>query len=256
MMICPICQKILVEDENKYSCEQNHSFDKAKSGYINLLINSSNSGDNKIMIDSRKLILESGYYQPLAFAIKDIVKKYNISRLLDVGCGEGYYSNVIQDFLDITVVGLDISKYACLKASKSYQNILFVVASMANIPFQDNSFDAILSNFAPHNEVEFKRIASKYIIKIIPSSNHLVEIKELLYEDVILKESKVPNFVGFKLIEEVDLKYKKYIEEVYDLVKMTPYYYKTKIDEKELSNYKAKVSFEFKLLVFEKTGDL
>lgn len=254
-MICPICKEKLINDIKRVYCVNNHSFDKAKSGYINLLLNSPSSGDNKLMIDSREKILSLGYYDILANKILEVIKKYEIKSVLDCGCGEGYYVKHIKDNLDIKAYGMDISKYACLKASKQSTNITYVVASVSDIPFSNNEFDAMLSNFAPVDETEFERVASKYIIKIIPNKHHLIEVKNYLYEETIIKDSKVPQFMGFDLIEEINLNYKKYVMEVLDLVRMTPYYYRTKINEAELINYSSNVTFDFKLLVYKKTGE-
>ncbi|MFA7367206.1 MAG: methyltransferase domain-containing protein [Bacilli bacterium] len=251
-MICPICKKTMIESKHRVFCDSNHSFDKAKSGYINLLLNSSNSGDNKSMIDSREMIMGLGYYQPLAEEINRILLKYNIKSVLDVGCGEGYYSKFISDVLKINVVGMDISKYACLRASKSTKAVKYIVASMKDIPYEDNFFDAILNNFAPHSEDEFCRVSNNLLIKVIPGTKHMLEVKNFLYNDIIIKDSKIQSFVGFDLIEEVNLTYSKYVNHVLDLVRMTPYYYKTKINEDELMAFETNVTFDFKLLIYKK----
>lgn len=254
-MICPICKEKLINDIKRVYCINNHSFDKAKSGYINLLLNSPSSGDNKLMIDSREKILSLGYYDILANKILEVIKKYEINCILDCGCGEGYYLKYIKNNLDIETYGMDISKYACLKASKLSKDITYVVASVSDIPFSNNEFDAILSNFAPVDEIEFKRVASKYLIKVIPNKLHLIEVKNYLYEDTIIKDSKILDFVGFDLIEEINLNYVKYVLEVLDLVRMTPYYYTTNINEMELVNFCSNVTFDFKLLVYKKIGE-
>ena len=252
---CPVCSKKLIEDVNRFYCNNNHSFDKGKSGYINLLLNQTNSGDNKIMVDARYQILEKGYYDNLLLGIIEVLKKYNINSLLDVGCGDGYYSTNIKRLLEINVVGMDVSKYACLKASKRAKDILFVVASIFDMPFENNEFEAILSNFTPHDEKEFKRVSKNYIIKVIPNKNHLFELKELLYENVFLKEEKIPVFESFRIVEEKDIKYKKIIDDAYSLIKMTPYFYKTKIEVENVENVKIDVSMDFKVLVYKKIGE-
>ena len=52
--ICPICKKSLTLKSKSYRCENNHSFDEAKEGYVNLLPvqykHSKDPGDNKAMV--------------------------------------------------------------------------------------------------------------------------------------------------------------------------------------------------------------
>lgn len=251
-MKCPVCLKKLNEAEKSFYCVNNHTFDRGKSGYVNLLLNQTNSGDNKLMIEARSKILDSGYYDKLLNEVIDILNKYQIKSLLDVGCGDGYYSSHIKKSLGIKVVGMDISKEACIKASKRAKDILFVVASIFNMPFEDNEFEAIFSNFTPHDEKEFSRVSSMYLIKVIPNKNHLREVKELLYENVIIKEEKIPEFESFRVVEERDIAYTIFIDDVYSLVKMTPYFYKTKIEVEKIENAKLNVSMDFKVLVYKK----
>ena len=53
------------------------------------------------------------------------------------------------------------------------------------LPFEDNEFDLLLNIFAPHNEEEFSRVCNKYILKVIPNKEHLLELKKLLYSENI-----------------------------------------------------------------------
>ncbi len=252
-MICPICEKKLVKIENSYKCENNHSFDISKQGYINLLLNSKNSGDNKEMINSRHLFLENGYYCQLRDEICKIIKKLNIHNILDIGCGEGYYARGIKQQTNINISGIDISKEACLKASKLSKDILFVVSSINKIPFEDNEFDLLLNIFAPHNEQEFERVCRKYILKVIPNKDHLLELKQLLYEDVIIKDEKKLDFKNFKEINNYHLKYQVIVDDLFELFQMTPYYYKTKYDKKIFEiNHNKLITCDFSIVLYEK----
>ena len=255
-MICPICKKKLVKINNSYKCENNHSYDISKYGYLNLLLNSTNSGDNKEMINARWAFLNKGYYQKLLDDIVFTIKKLNINTILDVGCGEGYYDRGIKDKLDINIVGLDISKEACLKASKLNKDIFYIVSSSNKLPFSDNKFDLILNIFAPHDEDEFTRVCDKYILKVIPNKNHLIELKELLYENVIVKDEKKLNFKQFKEILYHEVTYKVIVDDLFELFKMTPYYYKTKYDMNTFDKNKNKeITCDFVIVVYEKINN-
>lgn len=79
ILTCPVCGKRLKLTKKSYICENNHCFDIAKSGYVNLLLSKHAGktvhGDNKLMLQARRDFLERGYYAPLKDALCDAVKK-------------------------------------------------------------------------------------------------------------------------------------------------------------------------------------
>ena len=229
-MICPNCKRKLIRIDNSYKCSNKHSFDISKQGYVNLLLNSKNSGDNKEMINARYEFLKKGYFDNLLTSISSIIKSLNITNILDIGCGEGYYDRGIKEQTNVNITGLDISKEACLKAAKLSKEILYVVSSSNNLPFEDNEFDLILNIFAPHNEDEFTRVSNNYILKVIPNKNHLLELKEMLYTDVLIKDEKKLSFSQFKEIKCEHVTYQVLVDDLFELFKMTPYFYKTKYE--------------------------
>ncbi|MBR4485343.1 MAG: SAM-dependent methyltransferase, partial [Erysipelotrichaceae bacterium] len=88
-ILCPVCKNILHKSDKFYSCENRHSFDIAKEGYLNLnLKNSQKSGDNAEMIKARKAFLEKDYYSFLREEVDKYIKTDD--ELLDLACGEGY----------------------------------------------------------------------------------------------------------------------------------------------------------------------
>lgn len=255
-MICPVCKKELIKENKSYKCVNRHSFDISKEGYINLLLNSKNSGDNKEMIKSRSNFLKKDYYRPLLDKLIELIKTLNINNILDIGCGEGYYDKAIFDETQISITGLDISKEACIKAAKSCKDILYVVASSNNMPFSDNEFDLLLNIFAPHYEEEFTRVCNKYILKVIPNQNHLIELKQLLYKDVHIKNEKKLNFKHFKEVKSTNVNYKVIVDDLFELFQMTPYYYKTKYDMSIFENNKNKeITCDFIISLYEKTNN-
>lgn len=252
-MICPICKKRLFKIENSYKCENNHSFDISKQGYINLLLNSKNSGDNKEMIQSRYEFLKKGYFDILLDSLCEIINSLNINNILDVGCGEGFYDRGIKQKTNVDIIGIDISKEACLKASKLSKDIMYIVSGMNHIPFENNEFDLLLNIFAPHDEQEFTRVCNKYILKVIPNSNHLIELKELLYDSVIIKDEKKLSFTQFKEVLCKHVTYNVIVDDLFELFKMTPYFYKTKYDNEIFEkNKNLKITCDFSILLYKK----
>ena len=64
MLICTKCGKPLKKLDTCYRCEEGHSFDIAKRGYVNLNLNNrKRTGDEKEMIQGRRSFLEKGNYQ-------------------------------------------------------------------------------------------------------------------------------------------------------------------------------------------------
>ncbi|MFQ3199262.1 MAG: 23S rRNA (guanine745-N1)-methyltransferase, partial [Paraglaciecola sp.] len=174
MWICPACQSPLTLTERTYSCNQAHAFDRAKEGYVNLLLaqhkRSKEPGDNKEMVNARRAFLQQDYYQPLALHLAKLIGKYHVGQQLavfDVGCGEGYYLNcIIQSLLEasdmrITSGALDISKIAVQKAAKKYPDSYFAVASSFNLPVANDSQQAIIQIFAPSSENEVYRVLAE-----------------------------------------------------------------------------------------------
>jgi len=198
--ICPLCTAPLSLSENNksYACEKNHHFDIAKEGYLNLLPaqhkKSKDPGDNKTMMRARRDFLEAGFYQNMAAAITQMIQDYapNNSplRLLDMGCGEGYYSRHItahyQPSENLELHGVDIAKNAILAAAKKQKNAHFVVASSHNLPYPEHFFDLLLRVYAPSDDQEINRILKEDGLLIIatPGPRHLWQLKEFIYQDV------------------------------------------------------------------------
>lgn len=273
---CPVCQHMLTKYDNAYKCINNHNYDISSKGYVNMLLanqrHSINPGDSKEMILSRVRFLELNYYHFLRKQILDTIIKYstisNEFSFCDLACGEGYYTNYIHDnlskFANINSVGIDISKYAIIEACKKkratkLENIDYVIGNLMNLPFKDESFSFMLNCFALMDEKEFYRVLKNegYFIRVLPDANHLLGIKKVLYENVILNVMKEKEINGFTLIDEIHIEDKvtlKNSSEIYDLFTMTPYYYKTSKEsiDKLLKLNSLTTELSFVLLVYKK----
>ena len=124
-LICPICGCYLNRSDRQYRCERNHSFDIARQGHVNLLVvqqkKSLNPGDTREQVLSRRAFLEAGFYEPIARALWDTAREFGAEGpILDVGCGEGYYSAKLAEALNAELTGLDISKEAVRCAAAKY----------------------------------------------------------------------------------------------------------------------------------------
>lgn len=248
LFICPYCGKKLKKEENRYLCEEGHSFDRAKEGYVHLLpvskMHSKIPGDTKEMVMARHRFLESGLYDIFSDKLNETVLRYASDNmtLVDAGCGEGYYtkrlSDFLSDFYNLTVCGFDISKFAVRYASKNDRKNEYAVASIFNIPLEDECADIIVDVFAPIVEKEFFRILKSggYLIIAVPSENHLFGLKEIAYEKPYKNEVKSTEYEGFEFIERIPVRGVINTENhgvISDLFNMTPYYLKTGTEGKE-----------------------
>lgn len=252
MLICPVCHKTLKKQENRYVCENKHSFDVAKQGYTNLYLKSSaHSGDNKEMVKARTDFLNKGFYQPLRDSIIDWIKQLNIETIIDAGCGEGYYTNEIQKELNNCIYAFDLSKEALKYAARQNKNVNYYISSIFELPIEKKSSDLVLNVFAPFAQEEFYRVLNKngYVMKVDPAKDHLYEMKEVLYDTVLLNDEIKEENEFFKLIEKryVCFSMNLMAEDIKNLFKMTPYYYKTSIYSKnkllQLTELNCRASF-------------
>ena len=239
---CPICLERLTKTANTLGCANQHHFDFAKEGYINLHAvqhkKSLQPGDDQNMVQARRAFLELGHYQFLRDRLVDIAQESEPNIILDLGCGEGYYTNHIQQAMNHTqVYGVDISKAAVRYAAKRNTNIHYSVASNALLPFADKFADLIVCIFAPLTSKECHRILKTkgHLITVSPAANHLFELKAHIYDEVMLHETETTpdNFEHSqlqKIEKQICINDNKTIE---DLLSMTPFGWKITAEKKQ-----------------------
>ena len=192
---CPICQENLTLVESSLKCNNRHSFDLAKFGYVNLAPQIKQSANyDKENFQNRQQILEAGFYQAILEGVSDLLEANPSAKtVLDIGCGEGFYSRKLQEtHSDKTFYAFDISKDSVQIAAKSEANwaVNWFVGDLARLPLQDASMDILLDIFSPANYGEFRRVLSKdgILIKVIPTKNHLKEIRQKVQDQLTKKD--------------------------------------------------------------------
>ena len=192
---CPICQENLTLVESSLKCCNRHSFDLAKFGYINLAPQIKQSANyDKENFQNRQQILEAGFYQAILEAVSNLLaSSKTATTILDIGCGEGFYSRKLQEnHPEKTFYAFDISKDSVQIAAKSEPNwaVNWFVGDLARLPIKDASMDILLDIFSPANYGEFRRVLSKdgILIKVIPTKNHLKEIRQKAQDQLTNKD--------------------------------------------------------------------
>ncbi len=263
--LCPLCHQALLLEGKSYRCVNNHSFDQAKQGYVNLLPvqfkHSKEPGDNKTMVKARRAFLDKGYYQPLTDKMLALYKKYSDKNatVFDAGCGEGFYTHQHKTELN-NVYGVDIAKETIKIAAKRYQDCFFSVATLSELPFCNEKFGWLFSVYAPILENEFTRVLQNkgYLLTVTPADNHLIELKSLIYRQANKHDTSKQMIEKLTLIEEQRLSYNMHFtssEDMLNLLVMTPFAFKASTEIvsqlKQLAHFDCQADFVLRL--YQKT---
>ena len=263
-LICPICGSKLNRLDKSLVCAGHHCFDIARQGYVNLLTvqqkHSLHPGDTREQVLSRRAFLEAGYYAPIAEALiitsKELMvnlKEISVTsnevkvisnelisnskeittpgELLDVGCGEGYYSARLAGALGMHLTGMDISREAVRCAAGKYKSGLWLCATASHIPVADHSCDLLTSLFALTMPEEFRRVLRPdgYFLQVLAAEDHLLGLKSIIYDQLIEKpKDTVPDVPGFTLVKSVPIRFTFTVEgeQVENLLSMTPHVFR------------------------------
>ncbi|WP_144732783.1 putative RNA methyltransferase [Acinetobacter oleivorans] len=268
ILMCPVCRQSLDLNEKTWRCGQGHSYDVAKQGYVNLHVvqhkHSKNPGDTPESVDARRAFLQGGYYQPLQHAVVALLKQLDVKTVLDIGCGEGYYTSAMQQVVE-QCVGVDIAKNAVQRAAKLNTEVTWVVGTGATLPVLDQSMDACTSLFSPIPQAEIARVLKDdgYLIVVTPASEHLYAMREALFEQV---NPHTPEKFVEQLQDLFELKQEQIINTPFvldqqalkNLIAMTPYAYKASPERRlQLEQQpQLEVTASFQIYVFQKRNKI
>lgn len=182
LLRCPRCQSAFELTEASLICQNRHCYDLSKRGYVNLAPSHDQSAEkyDADLFDSRRLVFERGFYQPIAEAIARWLPDAPIT-VLDAGCGEGYYARLLaQQFPQAQILGLDISRDAITAAARMPGRANWLVADLKHLPVQDHSTDVLLDVLTPADYAEFGRVLKPdgLMIKVVPGADYLCEVRK------------------------------------------------------------------------------
>lgn len=186
MLICSVrdCGLALVREEGRLVCPRGHSFDVARSGYINLLQpqdrRSKQPGDSAAAVQARRRLHVQGVTEPLLRAIGDLADLNTRDVVLDAGCGDGFYLGSLAREIGCDAHGIDISTPAVDAAARRYPECEWIAANADRfVPYADQSFSAVLSITARMNAVEFRRVLRPdgRLLVAVPAPDDLIELR-------------------------------------------------------------------------------
>ena len=256
MWQCPLCKSPIQLNSTPIRCNNNHSFDKAKSGYVNLLPvqfkKSKLPGDDKDMVKARREFHQLNTYKPLKEKMLSLVENFLVQSakasdfsnvnskqplsIYDAGCGEGSYLDAMVQGLScsghsVKGAGSDIAKIAVELAAKAYKETQFVVASSFELPVQDNTQNVVMQVFAPGSNDEYLRVLKEQgiLITVDPAPNHLYELKQQVYDNARQHQINEKPRDGFTRVHNECFSFPIHFENTEHalaLIKMTPFYWK------------------------------
>jgi len=238
---CPVCRLPLARSDSSYRCPGGHSFDLARSGYVNLLRSNRRStavrGDSPGMLRSRRAFLDAGHYAPLGAVLAAIAGVQEPgatgTRFVDAGCGDGWFTaRFAAGFPRPPAAGrawaIDVSRTAAAMAARRYPSLSCAVASVRDLPILDGAVTHLLSVLAPGSAAEFRRVlaAGGRLVTVRPGEDHLVELRRHLYADVRPPgrpmSVEAPQFVPVRR-QDVRFVIRPGSDDLRHLLDMTPY---------------------------------
>lgn len=242
---CPICKSEMEISPNGASLlcngmKKHHCYDFSTGGYVNFMPpGHTGAGDSKQAVRARRDFLNLDLYRPVSDALCDAVCRHitpKDAQLVDAGCGEGYYAVPFAQ-KGFSVSGVDLSKSAVDLAAKRMAKIgvthgFFAVSSVFDLPFEDNSIDAVINVFAPCAESEFMRILrpTGILAVVYAGPTHLMGLKKAIYRQTKENDGRADLPTAMRLVEENRICFDITVEgqeNLQNLFAMTPYYWKT-----------------------------
>ena len=209
MLLCPVrgCHRALVREERRLVCSRRHSFDVARSGYVNLLQpqerRSKQPGDAAAAVAARRRLHDRGVTRPLLDGISKLMNASARDVVLDAGCGDGFYLGMLAQESGCDAHGIDISIPAIDAAAKRFPECEWIVGNADRfVPYADRSFSIVLSITSRMNAGEFRRVLRDdgRLLAAIPAPDDLIELRGAGRDRAARTVETFKR--GFKLIEK------------------------------------------------------
>jgi 23S rRNA (guanine745-N1)-methyltransferase len=186
MLACPVrhCGERLPDAGRTRRCAKGHSFDEARSGYLNLLqpqdSRSRQPGDSAEVAAARRRLHDRGTSAEVLRAAGAMLRLRETDVLLEAGCGDGFYAGQLSLESHCQAWGVDISAASLDAAARRYRHCRWIVANAdRRLPFADGVFSAVVTVAARLQPREFRRVlqAGGRLLVGVPSAEDLQEIR-------------------------------------------------------------------------------
>jgi 23S rRNA (guanine745-N1)-methyltransferase len=219
------CGLPLARRERTFACAAGHSYDVARSGYVNLLQpqdrRSSTPGDSTAVVEARSSLLAAGVGRLIVDRFVDRAAELELDEgptVVELGSGSG---DVIGEFArkrSIVGIGIDISRAAAAHAARRFPEVTWVVTNAdRRLPLLDRSVDLILSLHGRRNPDECARslIPSGFLLVAVPAEDDLVELRALVQGAEITRDRREPLLAAhqpsFRLVEQLTVRTRQHL---------------------------------------------
>lgn len=188
LLACPFCYAAMTAGQGSLRCEHGHSFDFARSGYVNLFTGRPNEDYDAALFAARAAVCAEGFFDAMLDALANLISEHapQARTMLDAGCGEGSHllallERLQEKGLKALGVGVDIAKPGIDRAARR-GGALWAVADLARLPFAPGSFGAVVNILSPARYDEFARVMAPggVLVKVLPGKGYLRELREAL----------------------------------------------------------------------------
>ncbi|MBQ8537365.1 MAG: methyltransferase domain-containing protein [Clostridia bacterium] len=176
-LACPVCGGGIEVEAHRIRCVHGHSWDVNRKGYVNLLSRPHATYYDQALFAARGRLLGAGVYEPVIQALAAYLRPGD--RVLDAGCGEGYYLDALSRITPIEGAGIDISRDAIAQAACHEAPQLWLVGDVARLPFKPGSLDVILDILTPASYRAFWQALKPegLLMKVYPGCDYLKELR-------------------------------------------------------------------------------
>ena len=184
------CGLPLTRRDRALVCSAGHTFDIARSGYINLLQpqdrRSLSAGDSKAAVDARAALDRTGVERFVIDAVIHTIATLPLPAkpvVVDLGSGTGEMLGGLAKARPVEGIGIDLSVPAVELSARRFPSLIWVVANAdRRLPLLDGSVDAVLSIHGRRNPAECSRVLKErgVLIVVLPAPDDLIELRTLV----------------------------------------------------------------------------
>lgn len=214
------CGLPLTQRERALVCPAGHSFDIARSGYINLLQpqdrRSLSAGDSQAAVEARAALEESGVGRAVIDAIIHTTAALRLPAdaiAVDLGSGTGEMLGGLAKAGPISGIGIDLSVAAAELGARRFPSLTWIVANAdRRLPLQDDSVDVVLSIHGRRNPAECRRVLTPagVLIVVLPAADDVIELRTVVQGEGVernrIDAMLVEHAAGFTVVERLPIR--------------------------------------------------